>query len=219
MPRRPTGFFSIRTLVVALEITFVGALLLVWLLSDAARESKSLWILFLYSFPSEFLVAPVPHEPIFFYFGKFYPAWLVAGIAVTSTVMTEALNYSVFGYFTDLESFNRVHASRITRRVVDLFHKAPFVAVVVAGLLPIPFYPMRFIVVLARYPLGRYLLAVLVSRAPRFYVLSLLGSAFELPTWLLVVLFSVLILAANVPLVLRFAGKKADGGPDGADRQ
>jgi len=66
--------FAVRTTIVVLQLVFVGALLAVWLLVDQVRESKSLWILFFYSFPSEFLIAPLPHEPIFFYFGKYYAA-------------------------------------------------------------------------------------------------------------------------------------------------
>ncbi|MFH2010681.1 MAG: VTT domain-containing protein [bacterium] len=179
----------VRTVVVAVEIGFVAGLLLIWLLSDSVRHSRSLWILFFYSFPSEFLIAAVPHEPIFFYFGKFYSPLLVAGIAVSSTVLTEALNYSVFGYFTDLKVLSRVRESGITKRIVDLFYRAPFTALIIGGLSPIPFYPLRFLVVLARYPVGLYLLAVFLSRAPRFFILALLGKAFELPNWLLAVFF------------------------------
>ena len=197
----------LKGLIVALELLFVGGLLVVWLLSESVQHSKSLWILFFYSFPSEFLVAPVPHEPIFFYFGKFYPAWLVAAVAVSSTVLTEALNYSIFQYFSDQKFFDRVRHSGLTKKLVDLFYKAPFVALVIGGLSPVPFYPLRFLVVLARYPLHRYLLAVLVSRAPRFYVLALLGRAVEVPNWLLVALFVVLVLAINVPLVVKMAKK------------
>lgn len=202
-PARPRLSPRARTALVVLELAFVLGLLLVWLLSETVRQSNSLWILFLYSFPSEFLVAPVPHEPIFFLFGKLYPAWLVAAVATSSTVLTEALNYSVFQYVADQKFFDKVHQSGITRKLVALFHRAPFVALVVAGLSPVPFYPLRFLVVLARYPLHRYLLAVLVSRAPRFYVLALLGGAFAIPNWMLVVLFTTLILAINVPLVVR----------------
>lgn len=210
-----TTSFGVRTIIVAIEIAFVAALMLVWLLYDPVRESKSLWILFLYSFPSEFLIAPVPHEPIFFYFGKFYSPLLVAAISVASTVLTEALNYSVFGYFADRKFFDRVKSSRITKKLVALFDKAPFAALVVAGLSPIPFYPFRFLVVLARYPVWKYLLAVFVSRAPRFYLLSWLGSAFKIPNWLLVAIFVVLILSINVPIVMNLVRRKR-GREDGS---
>ncbi len=193
--------FAARTAILVLQLLFVGALLGVWLLSERVRNSHSLWILWLYSFPSEFLVAPLPHEPIFFYFGKFYSPLVVAAVAVSSTVLTEGLNYSVFGYFADRSWFERVHRSRITRAAVRLFYRSPFWALFLVGLAPVPFYPMRFLVVLARYPLWRYCGVVLLSRFPRFFLLAWLGSAVRIPDWLLFVVFSVLILAINVPVV------------------
>jgi membrane protein YqaA with SNARE-associated domain len=204
--------FKVKTTILVLQLAFVGGLLAIWLLWDAVRESKSLWVLFFYSFPSEFLVAPLPHEPIFFYFGKFYSPLVVAAVSVSSTVITEALNYSIFGYFADRSFFEKVHKSRLTRRLVELFYKAPFVALMVAGLSPVPFYPMRFLVVLARYPVWKYCLAVFLSRAPRFWVLAWIGSAVQIPNWLLIVFFSVLIVAINGPIVVRLIRKTDRGG-------
>jgi len=123
-------------------------------------------------------------------------------------MMTEALNYSVFGYFADRSFFERIHTSKITRKVVEWFYKAPFTALVLVGLSPIPFYPMRFIVVLARYPVWKYCVAVFMSRAPRFYVLAWLGAAISVPNWLLVLVFTVMILGINIPLVYGLLRKR-----------
>lgn len=198
-----------RPLVLVAELLFVGGLTLVWLLFDSVRQSDSLWVLFLYSFPSEFLIAPVPHEPVFFYFGKMYSPLLVAAVAVVGTVMTEALNYSVFGYFTRRKFIERTRDRGVTKRLVDLFRRAPFTALIVGGLSPLPFYPLRFLVVLANYPVGLYLLAVFLSRAPRFYVLSLLGEAFSLPDWLLFAVFVVLIVGINGSALVGYLRSRA----------
>lgn len=194
---RGTSSARARTLILVAELLFVGGLALVWLRFDSVRQSDSLWVLFLYSFPSEFLIAPVPHEPVFFYFGKLYSPILVAAVAVVGTVMTEALNYSVFGYFARQEFIERTRDRGVTKKLVNLFRRAPFTALLIGGLSPLPFYPLRFLVVLANYPIGLYLLAVFLSRAPRFYVLSLLGEAFSLPDRLLIAMFVVLIVGIN----------------------
>ena len=78
----------------------------------------------------------------------------------------------------------------------------------VAGFTPVPFYPFRFLVVMARYPRWKYLLAVFLSRTPRFYVLALLGQAIKIPDYLIIVIFIVLIASANIPLLRRFLKKK-----------
>jgi ribonucleoside-triphosphate reductase len=82
-----------------------------------------------------------------------------------------------------------------------LFNKAPFVALLVAGFTPVPFYPFRFLVVLARYPLPKYVLAIFLSRTPRFYLLALLGHIFKIPDYLFPVIFIALAIPLTYPLV------------------
>lgn len=193
----------IKTFLFVLQICLVLILLIVWLISESIRESKNLWVLFFYSFPAEFLIAVVPHEPILLFFGKFYEALTVAFVAGLSTLMTETLNYSVFKYVTDLKIFKSIQKKKTVSKIVDLFNRAPFLALWIAAFTPIPFYPFRFLVVLARYPLYKYILALSLSRIPRFFILALAGRAIQIPDFLLAVLFVILIVSMNLPLLKR----------------
>ena len=83
------------------------------------------------------------------------------------TVLTEALNYTFFKYVADLKVLKKMLESRSVQKAVRLFNRAPFLALWVAGFTPIPFYPFRFLVVLARYPVVKYLLAVILSRVTK----------------------------------------------------
>ncbi|UCC38212.1 MAG: VTT domain-containing protein [Candidatus Aminicenantes bacterium] len=195
---------KIKLSIFILEIVLIVLLLVLWFSSEEIKRSKNLWVLFFYSFPSEFLIAIVPHEPVLLYFGKFYQPLTVAIVAVISTVMTEALNYSAFKFVTDSSFFKKIQHRKFVTKIVDLFNKAPFIALLVAGFTPIPFYPFRFLVVLAHYPWVKYLLAVFLSRTPRFFIFALLGHMIKIPDYLLVVIFFILILVANIPLLRRF---------------
>ena len=197
-----------KALLFILEIVFIASLLVLWLSSEEIRSSKNLWVLFFYSFPSEFLIGIVPHEPVLLYFGKFYQPLTVALVAVIGTVMAEAINCSVFKLVTDSNFFQKIYHRKIVTKIVELFNKAPFVALLVAGLTPVPFYPFRFLVVLARYPIVKYLLAVFLSRTPRFFILALAGYMIKIPDYLLIAIFIVLISAANIPLLIRFLKDK-----------
>lgn len=203
-----------KTLIFVLQIMLVATLLIIWLSSTSIRSSKSLWVLFFYSFPSEFLIAVVPHEPILIYFGKFYTPFTVAAVAIISTLLTEVLNYSAFKYITDTQIFQKVSHKKTVTKIIKLFQKSPFLAIWIAGFTPIPFYPFRFLVVLARYPLARYLLALFLSRTPRFCIFAYLGHAINIPDYLLVALFVVLIASMNVnflrKILKRDRNKKED---------
>jgi membrane protein YqaA with SNARE-associated domain len=208
-PAKPREIRSkVKTLIFALQIIVVVALLVVWLSSESIQKSKNLWVLFIYSFPSQFLIPIIPHEPVLLYFGKFYSPLTVALVDIAGTLLIEALNYSVFKYIIDTNFFQKMRHTKSAAKVVGLFNRAPFVALFVAGFTPVPFYPFRFLVVMAHYPIWKYLLAVFLSRTPRFYILALLGRAIKIPDYLIIVIFIILVASVNIPLLRKFFKKR-----------
>jgi membrane protein YqaA with SNARE-associated domain len=203
-----------RTIVFILEIGLILAILIAWLSSESIRQSKSLWILFFYNFPSQFLIAIVPHEPVFLYFSKFYSPLSVTFVAIVGTSLAEVLNYSVFKYVGDLKHVTNVHTSKMVNKLIILFNKAPFAALLVAGFTPVPFYPFRFLVVLARYPLLKYILAIFLSRTPRFYLLALFGYTIKIPDYLLPVIFIILTIPFSYPMIKSFLKNKRNKSND-----
>jgi len=203
----------VRTLLFSIQIAFVATLLGLWIAAPALRQSKSLWVLFFYCFPAEFLVATVPHEPVLLFFSKFYGPLTIALVSIAGTTLTEVINYSVFKYVADLKLFRKMLQSRGVQKLVAWFKKAPFLSLWVAGFTPIPFYPFRFLVVLARYPLWKYILAVVTSRTPRFYILGLAGGAIKLSDTLLVLLTVVLLSVGVAPILGKLLKKKKKAMP------
>jgi len=199
---------KLKTLFFLLQVSFVAVLLVLWFSCNSFQKSKSLWVLFFYSFPSEFLIAIVPHEPVLLYFGKFYTPLTIAFVAVAGTVLTEVLNYSVFKFVTDSKLFEKIKHKKTVNKIITLFHKAPFIALWIAGFTPVPFYPFRFLVVMARYPLSKYILAVFLSRTPRFFILGWFGHTVKIPDSMLIGLFVVLIISINVPLIKTLLKKR-----------
>jgi membrane protein YqaA with SNARE-associated domain len=197
-----------RTLLFIFQIAFVATLLGLWIAVPALRQSKSLWILFFYCFPAECLVATVPHEPVLLFFSKFYGPMTIALISIAGTALTEVMNYSIFKYVADLKLFRKMLESRGVQKLVAWFKKAPFLSLWVAGFTPIPFYPFRFLVVLARYPLWKYILAVIASRTPRFYILGLAGGAIKLSDTLLALLTVALLSVGVAPVLGKFLKKR-----------
>ncbi len=201
----------IKASLFAFQIAFVLVLLIVWISSKNLQESKNLWVLFFYSFPSEFLIATVPHEPVLLYFGKFFSPITVALVAISGTVLTEMLNYSAFKYVTDLKIFAKLQQKSAVKKTVRFFNKAPFLTLWVAGITPIPFYPLRFLVVLARYSLFKYVLAIFFSRFPRFFLLAYLSYKIQIPDYMLIALFVLLIVIANITILRTLRDRKKKG--------
>jgi membrane protein YqaA with SNARE-associated domain len=197
---------NIKTFLFIFEILFIIALLVLWFSSKAFQSSNNLLVLFLYSFPAEFLIALVPHEPVILYFSKFYTPLTIALIAGTATILTEIINYSVVKFVIDTNLYKKFSKKKSVAKIINLFNKAPFPALVIAGFTPVPFYPFRFLVVMAHYPLLKYLFAIFLSRIPRFLILSIIGHSIIISDWMLIVLFALLI-SVNIPFLRLFFKK------------
>lgn len=213
-PDRTGSLLQRREFWLGLEVSLVLGLLAVWVGSEAVRAADHLGILFLYSFPSEFLVGLVPHEPVLIHYGRSHPAWIVAAVAAVGTVMAEAFNYSIFGYVYQRPNLQGIAQRPVVRQLVELFERRPFAAIVVAGFSPVPFFPVRFLVVMTAYPRLRYLAGVALSRTPRFFILAALGGLVEIPGGALAVLAVLLLATVNLPALaslLRSEGGKAKG--------
>ena len=200
IPVQTRRITSTRTVVFGLEILFVVALLTVWLTSTTIRQERNLWILFFYSFPSEFLISFLPHEPVILYFSKDHSAMTVALVSIAGTMLAEALDYSAIKFIREIKFMEKARKNKAAEKLVNFFWKAPFPALWVAAFLPTPFYPFRFLVVLANYPLWKYLMAILTGRLPKFYLLAFLGKALKIPDLWIAIFFIALILAAYLPV-------------------
>ncbi len=207
-------FSTLRKCFVFTELLLVVVILILWFGSAGIRSSKNLWVLFLYNFPSMFFIPIVPHEPVYLYFSKFYSPLTVTLVAFMGTLATEFINYHVFSFFKDTKSLQNVQNTGLVKKLIRLFNKAPFSALWVAGFLPIPFYPFRFLVVWAEYPLVKYMLSIVLSRPPRFFLFALFGRNVPLPDYALALLFLVLILSAYFPLLLKRPKSRRSASPD-----
>jgi uncharacterized membrane protein YdjX (TVP38/TMEM64 family) len=87
---------------------------------------------------------------------------------------------------------------RVTQWSLRWYRKAPFWSLVLTCVLPlVPHYPMRFLAVLAGYPLWKYQASVVLGRGSRYVGLVLVGATFSIPgTWILI--GSLILLALSV---------------------
>ena len=199
----------------ACEVILVLAVVGLWLASRRVRQTASLFMFFLYGLPCEFLVSVAPHEPAVLYVARFHDPLIVALVAGAGTLVAEAMNYEILRHAGATDVPGRLSRAPMVRWVVDTFGRAPFAALWIAGFVPIiPFTPLRALVLLRRYPRGRYLAASVSSRTARFYVVALAGKVIRLPLTALVMLFVALLLAATLPGAYRFLTRGNTAGLD-----
>lgn len=156
-----------------------------------ARFSSD-WSELLYLVPYTFLgnsLAPLPYDGAVLFLGGRYELWLIVVVAILATLVIEAWNMELLGRLLARDGTRRFRAHHITQTSLRWYRKAPFWSLVVTCILPIiPHYPMRFLAVLAGYPLWKYQITVLLGRGTRYLGLAGLGVALPIPGhWIILV--------------------------------
>ncbi|UCG50732.1 MAG: VTT domain-containing protein [Candidatus Latescibacterota bacterium] len=167
-----------------------------------------LWLA-LYSIPAHMFISPFSHEAVLLYYAKFTAAHWCAIASLIGCLIAGLWDYWLFIPLIHHPRVRSKYArTGLYKKSVRLFRKWPFWALVIFGLTPIPFYPIKFLAIADHYPMRRYLLALIVGRTPRFYVLAFLGYVFKLPNWSLVVLALIILI---VTIVKNRQGEKGNG--------
>jgi membrane protein YqaA with SNARE-associated domain len=171
------------------------------LLALAGAHLWPAWSRLLYLIPYTFLgnsLAPLPYDGAVIYLGGRYSLWLIVLVAVLATLVIEAWNMEVLARLLAREGTRAFRSHRVTQWSLHWYRKAPFSALVATCVLPIvPHYPMRFLAVLAGYPMWKYQISVVLGRGTRYGALAGLGVALPVPgEW--IILASLIALAFGV---------------------
>ena len=153
-----------------------------------------------YFIPFTFLgnsLAPLPYDGAVIYLGAYYPVWIVAVVGVLATVLVEAWNMELLARILIRDGARGFRGHPLTRWMLRWYERAPVWSLVATGVLPIvPHYPMRVLATLARFPLWKYQLSVILGRGMRYLWLGTLGWALHIPAkWIAVGSVVLLLLA------------------------
>ena len=190
-----------RTSIFIGELVFVAALFVIYFSSQSLQNSRHLWVLFLYSIPGNFLIDVIPYDPAVIFFARFHAPLIIAFVGVAGILASEIINYTCFEYIVDQKFFDKILKHKFIVKLTRLFNKAPFWTMLIVAFTPVPIYPFRFLVVMARFPLLKYLFALFIGRLPRLYLIALFGHHVDLPGYVYLIIFIVLSLLMYIPLV------------------
>jgi len=171
------------------------------LLCLAAAERWPAQAKLLYNVPYTFLgnsLAPLPYDGAVVYLGSRFSLPLIVAVAVAATLIIEMWNMEVLARVLSREGTRGFRNHRVTQWTLRWYRKAPFWSLVATCVLPlVPHYPMRFLAVLAGYPLWKYQLSVALGRGTRYGLLASVGLFLPIPgPWIVVA--SLVALAVGV---------------------
>lgn len=179
-----------RAFVLALAAYAVVGVIVLAFVPDLA----GIFLLGAYCIPANSVV-PIPHEPAMLYFAKFYdPFWCALAGTVGSLIACYS-DYAMVGAALRHRALSKTRESRLFQWSTKWMKRYPFAITVLFSFTPLPIAIVRILAPAVEYNVRRYMLAQVVGRFPRFYILAYIGHTVLIPTWIIVGLGIVLLLA------------------------
>lgn len=145
---------------------------------------------------------PVGLEPILMAYGATHAPWLVTLVAAGASAFTELLSMHMIRGIVSLPRLDGVRGKVMASWVMHLFARRPMLAIAVTAFSPIPDWITRSLASVARYPVGRYVLADTIGRIPKLFITVFIGSVIQVPrSWLVGTVVGSLVLAAILAVV------------------
>ncbi len=183
-----------RKYVIFILIIIVSAIacLLIW---KYKPEYRGIVWLYIYSIPSHVYISFLPHEPVLLYYGKSFNLWAAVVAATLGTLIAGFIDYETLSPLLNHRKVRGLYYDKqFYKKAVNFFYKFPFLMLVIAGFSPIPFYPFKFLSIASDYPESKYLSALFVGRAPRYFFLIWLGYTIKIPNWILILTFGIMLI-------------------------
>jgi membrane protein YqaA with SNARE-associated domain len=196
MDNVPEGQFDVmtpKTYVFGAVMILLGGLGIVMMMT--APKTYPLLTLFFYNIASSAVIVIFPHEPVIIKFGEFVSLWPLSLVSAAGTLVAMYLDYKFFVPMLNLSYSEKYKTMHGYQKASDWFYKQPFLILIAAAFLPVPFYPFKFIALSSKYSMSKFLAAVTIGRIPRYYLLGLLGKSLQIPSWVLISLFFIMLAA------------------------
>ena len=160
-------------------------------------------------------ILPTAFDPLIIEVGKYAPTLTVTIVATAIYMYTEFVNWYIYSWVLNWDRFESFRGNRTVRWGVHRFAASPATTTIIFAATPLPFWVVRGLAILHHYPLRRFMVATAIGRFPRFFVYAWLGSAFSIPTYLLV---AIIVLGGVVAIGVRIARGQAILGDIVIDR-
>ena len=155
-------------------------------------DSVGVFALGAYCIPANSVV-PLPHEPALLYYARYYdPAWCALAATIGSMIACYA-DYAMVGAVLRHRLLSSTRSSRLFRWAMRWMRRWPFAITVLFSFTPLPIAVVRILAPAINYPIHRYMLAQIIGRFPRFYIVAWIGHTIQIPVWLIIAITVVLV--------------------------
>jgi hypothetical protein len=130
-------------------------------------------------------ILPTAFEPLIMEAAKYSGVLPVTLTALGAYLYMEYLNWHVYAWVLNWEKFSGLRDHRWVRWGVEHFSRAPATTILIFAVTPLPFWIVRSLGILHRYPIRRFMGLTAVGRFPRLFLYAWVGATIHVPTVIL----------------------------------
>lgn len=145
----------------------------IWIVIAFPGHRLDLWFYFAYMTVACTFI-PLQTPPLAMAYGQKYSPFLTAALGGIGSCISGLIDYVVVTVAFRNDRLARIKTTRMYHYVERVFRKCPFIVLVIAAFTPIPFEPVRVLACATEYNKVKYVLAIFVGRAPRYFLLGML---------------------------------------------
>ena len=155
-------------------------------------------------------ILPTAFEPFIMEAAKYHSPVSVTFVATGIYMYMEFVNWHVYKWVLERERFEKLPDHKWVDWGIRNFKKRPIITILFFAVSPLPFWIVRCLAILDKYPIKPFMLATAVGRWPRLFLYAWLGEKLLVPTPILLgIAFGTGILVITVRWL---QGKKILGG-------
>ena len=159
-----------------------------------APDFAGVFLLGAYCIPANSVI-PFPHEPAVLFFARFYDPLWIAIAATIGSIIASFSDYAMVSAAMKHRALAGTRSSKLFQWAMRWMKRYPFAIIVLFSFTPLPISIIRILAPASEYPVRRYVVAQIVGRLPRFYILAWIGHVLVIPSWMLLFMTGGLLLS------------------------
>lgn len=166
-------------------------------------------------------VLSLPLAPATLLAAKTSAPWAVAIAAAAAAAIAAVFDYYLVRRVFRVRLLDELRKKALFQKAERWAKVAPFLTTLTFAGIPLPFTIVRVLIPLAGFPVGKYVAAVALGRFGRIFVIAAFGTAFDVPTPILLALLGAGLLGGAITALVRGRGllrRKADNAAGEPER-
>lgn len=170
----------------------LGGFLIYYLNFLPGHYNELLFFFLVFSVSCNFI--PFPTYLLVIYISHDFSPYLITILGSVGATIAGLMEYNFFSILLRFDKISRIRNNGHYKKYAAYFGKSPFVSILIASFLPLPFDFIRIMAITQKYSKWRFASATFLGRIPRIFIVAYLGKQIPFAKPLVWIAFGAIVL-------------------------